>query len=176
MTMSHPKSESQEENIPRAKSCYSHKLFVSKLSDLAIFKGKARQTPHSQQAINMPPRWLTIMLPLARWRNQEKYIPVSSYRDENSIDGEKGEFLPQERGSFSIASEDGSLPSRKPPQNTLHRLSIMLNIIFVFTTIALVAIAWPELVLKMDKVGNGLLKRTSRPCMSPSLQVQSRKL
>ncbi|CZR55504.1 uncharacterized protein PAC_05392 [Phialocephala subalpina] len=111
----------------------------------------------------MPSHWLSTMISLTRWRKQKKYTPVTDYRDDSSVDGEKGELLPQERGSLSITSDDGILPVRKSPQNVLHKLSIGLNIALICAIMALVAIAWPELVLRWDKFGNGLLKRTSRP-------------
>lgn len=115
----------------------------------------------------MPSNWSSTVPAFRSWSKEKRYSPVTDYRDDGSVDGEKGELL-QERGSLSLTSDDGLPSSRISPSKSLHRMSIGLNIILICTNFALVLFSWPELVMKYDKFNNGLLKRISKPCMAPS--------
>jgi hypothetical protein len=138
-------------------------------------KGKpavANTTSIDWQAVNMPSQWLSTVLLFTQRKKQPNYTLVSEYRDSSSVDGEKGELLPQDRVSFSVSSDDRIPPVVKPPSKILHRMSLGLNAVLLCAVVALIVTAWPELVLKRDKFNNGLLKRTSRPCMSLFSQSQ----
>lgn len=111
----------------------------------------------------MPSNWFSTAPTFKLWSKQKKYSPVIEYRDDSSIDGEKGELL-NERNSLSIVSDDSSPPTRSPSK-FLHRMSIGLNVILLCISFALIILSWPELVMRYDKFNNGLLKRTSKPCM-----------
>jgi hypothetical protein len=120
----------------------------------------------------MPSNWFSTIPTFKLWSKEKKYSPVTEYRDDSSIDGEKGELL-NERNSLSFASDDSSPPIPRLPSRFLHRMSIGLNVILFCTSFALIILSWPELVMRYDKFNNGLLKRVSKPCMSPRSDYDS---
>jgi hypothetical protein len=113
----------------------------------------------------MASSWFATVFRSTKGTKQQMYGPVSEYRDDSSIDGEKGELLSDNRLSFSVPSDDGRPPIRTSSSKTFYRLSIAFNIVLVGILTALITSTWHDLVLKWDKFDNGFLKRTSRPCM-----------